>query len=355
MQNTISINGRVYDASTGKLLKSGYNKTHKSAAPSKPQGVVFDVTKGNKTHKTHLDPPSNPHHTKTHNTTSNHHQNSQNIVKKPVGSLINPSHDIEKSDRRWNFLRKPSGSKQKLAQQVPTSSKIKKFANPIYYKAKLTPGLTTAIPPQETSTPPAIGTTSPVKKGRKKTKQEVFIHRIIEANTHLAPKAKKQKLRSKIAHKLKTSPKAIGLSAASLAIIFLAGFLAYQNIPSVAMRVAANRAGFSGHLPGDIPSGFSFKGPIFFTKGTISLNYKSNSDGRVFAITQKPTNWTSETLLTNFLLASKLQYQTFHDKGLTVYIYDEGAATWVDKGVWYSINSEGSLSSDQILTIASSM
>jgi hypothetical protein len=135
----------------------------------------------------------------------------------------------------------------------------------------------------------------------------------------------------------------------------LGGFLAYQNVPTIAMQIADNRAGFSGHLPSTVPVGFSFKGPPIYSKGNISLNYKSNSDNRRFTINQKPTQWSSESLVTDFLINSKLNYQTYNDKGLTIYVYGEGYATWVDNGVWYNITGQGSLSTDQILAIAGSM
>ncbi len=85
------------------------------------------------------------------------------------------------------------------------------------------------------------------------------------------------------------------------------------------------------------------------------LTYKSNSDDRKFIVSQKPTEWTSESLLTNYLVDSKLRYQTYRDKGMTVYIYNESNATWVDKGIWYTVNGDGSLNSEQILEIASSI
>ena len=122
------------------------------------------------------------------------------------------------------------------------------------------------------------------------------------------------------------------------------------------MRIAASKAGFPASLPSSIPAGYSFNGPVEVNEQVVSLKYDSNSDDRNFIITQKPTNWSSEALLTNYLLDSQFRYQVYKDKGLTIYVYDGSNATWVDKGVWYNVNGdEGSLSSEQLLELASSI
>jgi hypothetical protein len=221
---------------------------------------------------------------------------------------------------------------------------------------KLTNSLTVAKAPAEKKGAPsqAPAITKPLL-GNHEQKQEVFHHSIASATSHKASKLKKEGLHKRLAKRLKVNPRVVTISAAVLAVVFLGSFLAYQNVPSVAMRVAANRAGFSGHLPSNTPAGFAFKGPIQYAKDNIVLKFQSNSDTRKFVIVQKPTDWTSESLLANYVLTTKSRYQTYHDKGLTVFIYNDGSATWVDKGVWYSLNGEGSLSADQILAIAGSM
>ena len=60
-------------------------------------------------------------------------------------------------------------------------------------------------------------------------------------------------------------------------------------------------------------------------------------------------------LLDNYVSVSNRDYQTKEEKGRTVYIYDDSNATWVDGGIWYQIEGDSSLSSDQLLNIVASM
>lgn len=184
----------------------------------------------------------------------------------------------------------------------------------------------------------------------------VFFHPNIEnATNHNNPKVPKKQLHTKIIEKFKLNPKIIGASAAVVALLVLGSFLVYQKIPNVALRVANNKAGFQGRMPGTTPAGFAFKGPIQYSKGSITMSFASRSDERNFVLSQKPSDQTSESLLVSEISPSKKRYQTYHDKGLTVYIFNDGNAAWVDKGVQYNIKDNGSLSSEQVLSIAASM
>ncbi|HPR10213.1 MAG TPA: DUF4367 domain-containing protein, partial [Candidatus Saccharibacteria bacterium] len=198
--------------------------------------------------------------------------------------------------------------------------------------------------------------TTTTKETPTNPKKFVFEDHIKKANSHLLKPVKKDSRRKRLVRSLKISPKVVSASAAVFALTLLAGFFAYQNVPMVSMRVAASKAGFNGALPTNIPAGYSFNGPVQADKDVILLTYNSNSDARRFIVTQKPSNWSSEALLTNYLLDSQFRYQAYKDNGLTIYIYNGSNATWVDKGIWYSVNGEdGSLSSEQLLELASSM
>jgi len=108
-------------------------------------------------------------------------------------------------------------------------------------------------------------------------------------------------------------------------------------------------------MPSYKPGGFALSGPITYSTGKISVSYQSNSDNRSYRVTQSNSAWNSETLLDNFVAVNRRAYQTFQDRGKTIYIYDGSNATWVDRGVWYQIEGASSLSSDQLLRIANSL
>jgi hypothetical protein len=265
-------------------------------------------------------------------------------VKKPVGPINNSG----------SIKREPA-ARLLRARQILRSNSVSRFNNTHSEKPKLNASLKVTQPPKGKtvlSEPPFWGKILP---GVKSQKQQVFNHPLFKATNHTIPKLPKENLHKRIAKKLHIKTKTLGIGTICLAVIVLGSFFAYQNVPSIAMRVAASQAGFSGHLPGNIPAGFSFRGPIKYSKNYITLNYKSNSDNRHFTVTQRPTNWTSESLQSNFLNDSNLKPTTFHSQGLTVYIYNGGDAAWVDKGVWYSVSSDGTLSPDQILALAGSM
>lgn len=121
------------------------------------------------------------------------------------------------------------------------------------------------------------------------------------------------------------------------------------------MRIAASRAGFNAAIPSYQPSGFGMKGPIEYGPGQVTLNFKSNSDERNFHVTQRVSSWNSEALLTNFVTTNNKSYQTYQDKGRTIYIYDGSNATWVSNGVWYQIEGKSNLNSDQLIKLANSI
>ncbi len=171
-----------------------------------------------------------------------------------------------------------------------------------------------------------------------------------DAHTHHARKTKKHR----VARHLGMSARVLNAAAGALAIIMLAGFFAYQNIPNISMRIAASRAGFSAQLPEYQPSGFALGGPITYGPGMITVSFSSNSDDRHFNIKQQVSNWNSEALADNFLASSGKTYQAYQDKGRTIYLYDNANATWVNGGIWYQVDGNGVLSNEQLIRVANS-
>ncbi|MFO0882285.1 MAG: hypothetical protein U0491_02440 [Candidatus Saccharimonadales bacterium] len=391
MKTVIEVNGRKYDARTGQIL-SNDAKTQSSTQPSVRTAPVLDGVNRRKpaatpsvtppAHKVALKPTqpapkptAHPSATKALDIKPSKHkiQKAKTLlrtaVKKPqkTAPVIHSTSTaveskVERSATgRGLLLRRTPDSRIARARQTAKSAAIQKFgsAKAIVSTPKVSSDLKVAQPPKETVTsnaPAAAPILTKPALGKHAKKQQVFNHPIANANHHEAPKVvKKERLHARIAKKLHVRPQAVAITAGALSVIMLAGFFAYQNVPAVAMRVAANQAGFEGRLPTNPPAGYAFKGPIQYAKGSIAVKYNSNSDDRSFTITQKPTDWTSDSLLANYVSNSKERYQTYHDRGLTVFVYNNGNATWVDNGVWYNLTGQGSLSSDQILAIAGSM
>lgn len=149
--------------------------------------------------------------------------------------------------------------------------------------------------------------------------------------------------------------KVISYGAGALAILLLAGFIGFQNIPNISMRYAAARSGISASLPGYQPSGFSMSHKIQYNPGQITISYASNSDNRGFSITQRKSSWNSDSLMSSYVATKTDQPQKIVDKGRTIFLYGENSATWVNGGIWYDIAGNSQLNKDQLIRIASSM
>lgn len=145
------------------------------------------------------------------------------------------------------------------------------------------------------------------------------------------------------------------LATATLSLLLIVGVVAYTNTPALSMRVASMKAGFSAKLPDYSPAGFNF-GTLSYGRGNVTVSYASAQNaGLSYDITQRASNWNSQTLLDNFVQTANKAYQTYQQAGRTIYMYGDNTATWVDSGVWYTVNGNSALSRDQILDLARSL
>ncbi|HEY1085272.1 MAG TPA: hypothetical protein VGE34_00920 [Candidatus Saccharimonadales bacterium] len=167
---------------------------------------------------------------------------------------------------------------------------------------------------------------------------------------HAAKPQKQKKLSFSQRH-----PRLVSASAASLAVVLLAGYLTYLNLPSLSVRVAAIQAGIAANYPSYQPSGYSLNGPVAYSGGKVSMKFAANVGPQNFTVDQSKTNWDSSALLENYVMpSSDGQYDVLSDGGLTIYTFGSNAA-WVNGGILYTINGDAPLSQDQIRKIAASM
>jgi len=186
---------------------------------------------------------------------------------------------------------------------------------------------------------------------RPKTRQEtVFERAMVNANSHQADPPKAH-------HRRRSNGKRRNLKYATgiLSALLLTGFVLYQNVPNFSMRIASNKAGFDASLPAYSPSGYSMSGPVVYSPGKVTVNFSSNTDERNYTISQQVSNWNSQALVDNYLANAESDYQSYQEKGKTIYIYDNGNATWVSGGVWYNLQGGTELNTDQLLKIAASI
>lgn len=347
-RHTIELNGHLYDAVTGKMIQStdtpSANKKHPAKTGQAVDGFTHRKSSG---HTHHVATPKTPH------AAAKPVQRSQTLMRHTVQkpkTVTSPSHSLSPVTHHLPATR------LSRADQVKRSQLISKFGvGSTGIKTHVAP-LPVQSAPTESSAPPldlhhaVAAVTRPTT-----TSASHLTNAVHKAESHRQPKLRKTKLSHRTAKKLRVTPRAVHFGTAFLAVFILAGFIAYQNVPNLAMRVAATRAGIPANLPGYQPAGFSMNGGIKYSTGQITVSYRSNSDERAFQLTQKASDLDSETLRNRYVAVNNQLYQTYQDKGKTIYIYDGSNAMWVDKGILYQIEGNSALNSDQLLRLAASL
>lgn len=145
---------------------------------------------------------------------------------------------------------------------------------------------------------------------------------------------------------------AVRWTATAVLVLILAVGLSH-NMTSFKLQMASAKAGFTPSVPKVMPSGYSLS-QLAYTQGDIGLSFRNPSNGATYNIIQKASNWNDSALRTSFLNPSFPEYQTEYADGLKVYFFGNHNATWVDNGIWYTIESNGVLSVNQLLQMATS-
>lgn len=382
-QHIIELNGQKYDALTGKLISptqaTADTPTPKPVKPTKaakhaPKHVDGFVRRPGTVVATKPKPRTAAPATKSvHNQPAKSQTLMRKAVKQPTSKKIHataapaPATQNVADDASSSIFGSIKPGRAIRAANVAQSNLISKFGRGMpTMKSEVLP--VTPVPKPNAQTPvvkahekPVIAAkpTAPAHKAQataKPAKKADPFHQAIEnAISHDQPKPKKARVHHKIAKKLRVSPKVVSFMGVTLLALGVGSFLAYQNLPELTMRVASTRAGLNASLPSYQPAGYAMSGPIEYEPGSVKVSYKSNSDNRTFNVTQKNSSWNSETLLQNYVSTTSQPYQTFQANGRTIYIYEGNKATWVDGGIWYNIDGQTNLNSDQLLRIAESL
>jgi len=262
-------------------------------------------------------------------------------------SSSTPAH----SAKTKHFSHVPSERLQH-AQTVGTHPRVSKFDTSVAHSFESIIQTITEVPVQQV--PQKLAEVPLVEQVTDEIKR--FEREVQGATSHLAaPFEKKQSVRHRTAKKLQVSPRALTVSVSVLAFVLVSGFIVYQNIPGISVKVAASRAGMSASMPSYAPSGFAFAGPVQYKSGQITLGYHSTTDNRAYQLFQQQTTWNSATLASAGLAAQGTGFTTYMVKGMDIYVYNGSNATWINNGVRYTIEGDSSLSVDQLLKIASSL
>ncbi len=155
-------------------------------------------------------------------------------------------------------------------------------------------------------------------------------------------------------HWLGQLPRLVSIGLPLIVILSLGTVLAYQHLPSLAIRVADWRSGVAATVPSYSPSGFRVAGPPSYQPDQVNLTFRSADGTQSFQISQRASSWDSGSLLASYVKLSDQPYQTTEAGGKTIFTYGATNATWVDHGIWYIIQNNAKLNADQIAKIATS-
>lgn len=182
-------------------------------------------------------------------------------------------------------------------------------------------------------------------------KQRAVSKALAEAPSHNAPRARVKTPRTKTA-KL---GRGFSLAGASLALLLLAGYFTYFNMPNLSVRVAAAQAGINASYPAYHPDGYNLHGPVAYNSGRVSMKFASTGGPQSFTLTESRSVWDSTAVEQNYAQAKWGDgTNTIIQNGLTIYTHN-GDAAWVNGGILYTISGNAPLSNAQLSHIAVSM
>ena len=263
------------------------------------------------------------------------HHTSDSLAARPA-AMIAPKHSAAKIDTQ----------KLSHAGQIPKSQLVQRFSKSQPASVAVPVTVKKSAPPKSAHHQSPKRAAPPAPKHFGST-AELLDHALKQATSHeqAPPKQATRKIRLN---------RRASLTALSVAVVILAGFLAYSNLANVKLKVASSKAGFDASLPDQAPAGYHLS-HLQYSPGVIAIQYHSNSDDRSFAITEKASEWNSGTLRDTYLAASGKDYQAVESGGRTLYLLGKDAATWVSGGIWYQVRSNGALSPRQLVDMASGM
>lgn len=148
-----------------------------------------------------------------------------------------------------------------------------------------------------------------------------------------------------------SSPGFTQIAAAIAAIGIITGIVWMQNSPKMAFKSAASQAGIEASLPTYMPSSYRQQGNAQVSPGQVTLTYNSPNSQNPLTITQKRTNWDSNSLRENFVSRQADNMLAVQGQGLTIFLYNN-TASWVNHGIWYTVKGTDNLSREQILRVA---
>jgi hypothetical protein len=223
------------------------------------------------------------------------------------------------------------------AHNVPRSQQISRFGAPVPKLAITVSHVPVQPPPKVTNEPPVTPAPQPANQPL-----DMFEQALLGATHFVDLAAHKAHFRKK------TRQHVASMTAGAAALLIIAGFAAYQNMPGLQLKVAGFKAGVAtAHTPDFKAAGFAFNGvDSNFGRLTIGLKQAGNN----YELVQQNTNWSSSDMIQNISsidASGAPDYETLQVGNTPVYRFSNTSATWIKDGNWYQL-SGGPLTSTQV-------
>ncbi len=346
-KNTITFNGKVYDATTGALISNVNEKpAHSVSTPKqepkvKKSGMPHTVVSAKKIHHNHVDKAKTLRRDTVRNPArlTRPKKVQSDLLSTASGSAHVVQHAQRVTDAR--LIR---------AQETSKSNLVSHFGN---HHSHVVVKKQQAV--QIAKAPPVHGSQARAHQQKQSSKDMLIDAALLKSLSHEQPRHHLSKRRHRVAHKLGLSPRFVSLSTTAVVVLALAGLYVYQNIPRFAVGIASSKAGLQASYPGFHPQGFAQAGSVSYRPGEVFMDFSSR-DSRSYRIIQSAAD-PNDPSVNNVLGDSTRQPIAAHQvAGRTIYIAADGSkASWVDDGIHYTIEANSVLSTDQILKIAASL
>lgn len=256
--------------------------------------------------------------------------------------------------RHMDMVLKPAASihadRLKRAQQISKSKRISHFSSENTETKHLQPPAALpahkqALASQAKATPASLRPAKPGRPSARNAKEAMLQRALEKANSHEQPRHRAPKKRGR----------QVMAVASALAFIVLAGagYFAVNNPDTVKLALVSAKAGFRATNPAQQLAGYTLS-QANYGEGMVALQY-GNSNGKSYTIIQKRSDLGDGGLDQQFSSADPDSYTTVNAGGKQVYLYGDQKATWIQDGIWYVIQSNGSLSDQELIDLASSL
>ena len=402
--DTVVVNGIRYDDVTGLPIKGKEEKKLESGAKKVPNKVSMRTSS--------IAKPSNVASKSMHSTTSRSCTLNRNFVKKPKanpGSTLIIKKTSKDFVKGGGAVKSPKVQRTSKAPIVSRNLSTKKYGDIIqnHKNVKLSttkekPKVATnaTVPTKKTSPTAKVVTQRPVTNrtsvgsqrkfsdvrpaAKSVTSRTTFVVKTIRNQNTLRSKGISQNISNKSvkqplpaneikelvlkqavktakdqSEKPKIRVKGEGkrrlklIALLSIFIVITLSVLVYISMPQIALTFSNQKSGISASYPSYIPDGYRMSSLAKLDNNKVTIDYSDNDNKAKYTIYQETSNYNSYALLDNVVKPkANDKYETYTDRGLTIYIWGNVKATWVNRGILYTIEGNANLSTDQIKSIA---